>query len=188
MVIMGGLRRPPRADGPRHPRQARRRRWLPEVGALEDRTLQAVNGGLFTVTATPQVIPPPFDGRQVSVLIHGRIGATDVKPPPAFFQVVDEYHDDEPRGDITLTPAPIGHRTIRNQTFYYYGFSFPLSLQAKRSTATPDGRHYNLFVGATDNDGTDGRTITVLVPKPIPPARHVPGPKPSQVKHPGRTP
>ena len=52
---------------------------------------------------------------------------------------------------------------------YQYGFAFTVSLQAKRSLGSPNGREYNLFVGATDAEGAGGVTVSVLVPKNFPP-------------------
>ena len=49
--------------------------------------------------------------------------------------------------------------------FYVSTFDFTIYLQAKRSTKTMDGRHYDLFVGAKDTDNTDGKTVAIYVPK-----------------------
>jgi hypothetical protein len=140
--------------------RARRRRYKPEVAGLESRALMSVNVDWTSVNVAPQIIPNTPDGRQVPVAVAGIIATNHPETPKGLFFVTDEYRADEPRGPVALTP--LGKS---KQGLYQYGFVFQISLQAKRSTNTPDGRHYNLFVGATDRDGTAGRTVTVLVPK-----------------------
>ena len=45
-----------------------------------------------------------------------------------------------------------------------FNFSFPIHLQASRSTRYPAGRRYYISVAAKDNDGWNGKTIPVQVP------------------------
>jgi len=134
------------------------------------------------VKVNPGILPPSASGRAVPVEVFGTIASTHTSPPKGFFFVTDEYRAVEPGGRVALSPYPVSVQKIGPTTLYSFGFSFSVSLQAKRSTSTPDGRHYNVFVGGTDAEGSDGRTVSVLVPKvypprPLPtgPARHALG-------------
>lgn len=180
MDIIDGLRRRIAAGG-RRPR--RPRRWSPTVTPLEDRTLQTVASGLGFIKADPAVLAPT--GRYVTVTVHGEIGASHRDPPAAFFFVTDEYRTVEPRAPhVPLTferdvVLPYG-------TWSVFSYSFQVRLQAKRSTRTFDGRHYDIFVGATDAQGTDGLTTQVFVPKVYHPATAPAAGHPKVAKHAGR--
>lgn len=156
-------------DAPR----ARRRRHVPELAPLEARAMQTVNGGLSVVHVHPGLLPSYSDGRQVNVHAYGTIYTNHSIPPKGFYFVTDQYRADEPSGQISL--KSIG--TYKG--WYGNSFSFNISLQAKRSSATQNGRFYDLFVGATDSDGSDGRTVEILVPKNSPP----PPTKPTSALH-----
>jgi hypothetical protein len=170
MVTLAGLRR--RLGD--LARRRRPRRLVPQVAPLEGRTLQAINTSLGFVKVTPQILPP--DGRPTTVTVNGEIASSSPVPPAGFFFVTDEYRTDEPHGTVGpltldhIKPIPVG--PIKQ--YYVFRYSFTLTLQASRSKNTPDGRHYYLFVGATDADGTDGVTVGILVPKVFP----LPTPKP----------
>ncbi len=190
MDIIAGLRR--RLGAGAGARARRAQRWTPEVTRLEGRTLMVVNGSLGFVKADPPVLAP--SGQYVSVTITGKLGDNHPVAPAAFYFVTDEYRVDEPAGKgVVLTPA--GTKSVPNgyvKTWYLYTYSFTIQLQAKRSTRTFDGRHYDIFVGATDADGTDGLTTQVFVPKVYPPpvpnatATATPHPKPHAHAHHGR--
>jgi hypothetical protein len=92
------------------------------------------------------------------VIVSGTLYSNLSTVPQGVFFVTDPYGNDEPRGTMALIPAG----KVNGE--FAYKFSFVISLQAKRSTNTPNGRPYSLFVGGTDSDGTGGKTITVLVP------------------------
>lgn len=165
MDIIAGLRRRLKAGA-----EVRRApRWRPEVTPLEGRALMALNGSLGFVKADPPILAPT--GQYVPVTITGKIGDNHPVAPDAFYFVTDEYRTVEPAGTgVVLTPA--GTKSVPNgyvKTWYLYTYSFTIQLQAKRSTRTFDGRHYDIFVGATDADGTDGLTTQVFVPKVYPP-------------------
>ncbi len=141
----------------------RPRRFTPEVAALETRALQTVNDGLTHVLVHPGVLPPTSSGRALPVHVYGTISSNHAQIPRGFFFVTDEYRVFEPAGAVTLRQA--GSQKLNNQIWYDYGFSFNINFPTSRSTNTPDGRHYDLFVGANDGDGAGGVTVEVLVPK-----------------------
>jgi hypothetical protein len=131
----------------------RRSRRRPEVDALEERRLLAVSN--LVVTAVPNILSPP-DGRYVPVTVSGQLVATSASPPKGFFFVTDQYRAIEPRGAVALHPA---------STANLFTYSFTIHLRAKRGSQTPNGRQYDILVGATDKDNTAFKTIAVLVPK-----------------------
>ena len=154
-------------------RRRRPRRWTPEVTALESRALLTINGGLEVVAVHPAVLRPTSSGRAESVAVAGMIATNHPVRPAGFFFVTDEYRQYEPRVPVALSQNPVDFK----KGWYYFSFSFTVKFPTKRSTNTPDGRHFNLFVGATDKDGTDGKTVRVLVPKVFP--NTFPPPKPA---------
>jgi hypothetical protein len=158
MVTMGGWHRREGRSG-----RGRHRGWAPEVTRLESRTLQTINNTLSVVHVHPGLVANTTDGRQVPIAVYGSIASNHSQAPAGFFFVTDQYHADEPRGPVALTPLGI------SKGWYQYGFSFTVSLQAKRSLGSPNGREYNLFVGAKDSEGAGGVTVSVLVPKTFPP-------------------
>ena len=143
------------------PRPARRS-CTPSVVPLEGRVLQALLTPYWTINVHPAVLPPT-NGAFLPVHIYGQIASTRPQTPVGFFFVTDEYRSDEPSGPIALSPA----KPLAN--YYVSSFDFTIYLQAKRSTNTMDGRHYDLFIGAKDTDNTDGRTVGIYVPKVYPP-------------------
>ena len=182
MGIMAGLRGRWTTLGRR-----RQRRWAPEVTLLEGRTLLVVNASLGFLKASPPVLAPT--GGYVTVTLSGQIGDTHPTPPSAFYFVTDEYRVVEPHG--TGIPLTLDHtKSVPSgpiKTWYVYSYSFTVELQAKRSTRTFDGRHYDVFVGASDGDGIDGLTEQIFVPKVYPPAATTaPAAKPHSRAHHGR--
>jgi hypothetical protein len=137
----------------------RRRVYTPELSPLEPRALMVVDGATSVVNVVPRLIPNTPDGRQVPVEVTGFLVSNKPTPPQGVFFVTDEYGADAPKGHMPL--VFVGAAAGR----FDYAFDFVISLQAKRSTNTPDGRHYYVFVGGTDDDGTGGKTVAVLVPK-----------------------
>jgi hypothetical protein len=129
-----------------------RRRCRPEVAPLEERRLLFVTG--ITAVATPNVLVPP-NGRYVPVTVTGTILDSHDKAPQSFFKVTDEYRRDEPFAPLTL------QRTAQ----YTFRYRVTFFLQAQRSTQVPDGRHYDILIAAGDQDGGNGKTIPVLVPR-----------------------
>jgi len=160
MVTIAGLLR---QDGNRRRPRSRPRRFAPEVAALETRALQTVNNYLSNVYVHPGLLPPTSNGQTIPVHIFGVISANHTSAPKGLFFVTDEYRAFEPSGPITFTPA--GGKRINGTLWSNFAFSFEINFPTNRSTNTPDGRHYDLFVGATDGDGTGGLTVEVLVPK-----------------------
>jgi hypothetical protein len=151
------------------------KRLRPEIAPLEGRSLLAF---IPTVTATPNLLWPP-NGRDVEVIVSGTfkeytIVGTGTKahqvfeslpgPKQADYQVVDEYRRDQPRGPVQLVDQGGGNFT----------FSFPVFLQASRSTEYAAGRRYYITVGAKDSDSWAGLTVPVQVP--ISPNNRGPGP------------
>jgi hypothetical protein len=143
-------------------RDRRRRRWTPEMTGLERRDMATVIVPPNQVFVHPGLLPPT-NGQFVPVLVYGKIFDTRPQTPSGFFHVTDEYRRVEPFGTFSLVPAG------KLGAAFAFSFQFTLNLQAKRSTNTPDGRHYDVLVGATDVDGNGGRTVEVLVPKVFPP-------------------
>ena len=130
----------------------------PSVVPLEGRVLQALITSRWSVNVHPAVLPPT-DGDFLPIHIYGQVASTRPQTPLGFFFVTDEYRTDEPSGPITLGP------TTQSFNYYLSSFDFTIYLQAKRSTKTMDGRHYDLFIGAKDMDNTDGKTVAIYVPK-----------------------
>ena len=155
MAIMGRLkgRGRRRSDGKRNP-------YRPEVAALETRALMSVNSDWTLVNPVPRVIPNLPGAPQVPIDINGVIASNHAVAPTGLYYVIDSYRADEPRGSMTL--VPIG---LSKQKLYQYAYNFKITLQASRSTNTPGGRYYNLFVGGTDGDGTNGKIIRLIVPE-----------------------
>ena len=137
-----------------------RRQCRPEVLALETRALLSVNPDWTVINPVPRVLPNLPGGPQLPIEVSGVVASNKSVAPAGLYYVIDEYHADEPRGTIALTP--IG---LSKQKLYQYAYDFQITLQARRSTHTPDGRFYNLFVGGTDGDGTNGKIIRLIVPK-----------------------
>ena len=138
----------------------KRPRRAPVVDRLESRELQSIIASRSALVVNPGLLPNT--GRYVDVHIFGAIAANSHTPPDAFFLVTDEYRQVEPHGNVQLTPIPPRYG------FNMYAFNFNIPLLAQRSTGTTDGRHYNIFVGARDADNTDGRNVSVYVPKQFP--------------------
>jgi hypothetical protein len=143
-------------------RRRRPHRHALEVMVLERRELQAVIESITTVHVHPGLLHNTPNGQFIPVAIFGDIATTRVENPAGFWFVTDEYRRVEPQGTMTLTPAG------KFKGFPIEAFSFTIELQARRSTNTPDGRHYDIFVGATDSDGAGGKTVAVYVPKTFP--------------------
>lgn len=136
-----------------------------EITPLETRALQTIIPSKSVVLVHPALLPAT-DGKFLPVHIYGSLATTRSTTPQGFFFVTDEYRAVEPHGNLLLTPVGI------KDGFYHYTFDFNLFLQAKRSTNTPDGRHYYAFIGAKDRDDTDGRTVGIFVPKTLPKPSH----------------
>jgi hypothetical protein len=148
-------------NGTRHRQGPPRRRQAPELLALERRELLTVVPKQFPLFVSPSVLPP--DNKFHTVSFTGAVASTRPQVPTGFFQVTDEYRQYEPAGPVALTP--IG----QHKGFYDFQFKFTLTFPAQRSTNTPDGRHFDVLIGARDGDNTDGRTVAVFVPKTYPP-------------------
>ena len=158
----------------------RRRGCAPSVVPLEGRVLQALIVGKWIVNIHPGLLPPT-DHSFLPVHVYGEIASTRQETPTAFFFVTDEYRSDEPSGHIKLGPS------VPSFNYFVSPFDFTFYLQATRSTNTPDGRHYDIFIGATDKDNTDGKTIAVYVPKVFPPVQTTPHTHPHPSVHPHQT-
>jgi hypothetical protein len=159
----------------------RSRRCAVGVSPLEGRTLMTVTS--VTEAVTPNVLWPP-SGQYRLVTVSGDINQTvnvthaKTNPVPdaprVGLKVTDEYRLDEPRTPVTLRrtslnfvtiPVTVDHITVPQtyaQAVYHYSVSF--HLQPKRSLDVPDGRHYDLAIGATDDDNGLGKTVPVVVP------------------------
>ena len=140
-------------------RRSRRTRpvYRPAVAELEGRELMSLITGEWVINVHPALLPAT-KGQYLPVHIYGQIVSTRPTGTTAFFFVTDEYRADEPRGPITLSPP------VPFNGFYSSSFDFTINLQAKRSTRIPDGRHYDIFIGAKDQDNTNGKTVAVYVP------------------------
>ena len=156
-VMLEWIRRQFRSRRDSHPPKPRR---VPIVDQLESRELQTVVAGRSALAVNPGLLPNT--GQYETVRVVGAIATTSTVPPQAFFMVTDEYRRVEPRGSVTLTEIPPKYG------FHRYAFDFSIRLLAQRSTGTVDGRHYNIYVGAKDANNTDGRAVSVYVPKQFP--------------------
>ncbi len=150
------------------PRPCRKGSRRPELTPLEDRRLLSVSK--LDVVVHPRVLTPP-NGEYLPVTVSGSFqeSAKDAAPN-GYFYVTDQYGTDEPRAAIPVTRSPTDPTT--------YTFTFSFHLQAKRGSMTPNGRQYDILVGARDAAGTAFKTIVVVVPKDTAPA-HPHGPKPA---------
>ena len=130
----------------------RRPKFRPSVTALESRELQAT--AVTDLTATPAILSPP-NNRYVRVTITGNVLENRRKViPDVDFRVTDEYRRIEPSGPVKLTRL----------SKIAFGFKFTITLQAKRASEYPAGRHYYVLVETSDLDNGQGLTIPVLVP------------------------
>jgi hypothetical protein len=138
------------------------------VTALESRQLLSLSPTNIVVKAVPKILSPP-NGQYVPVTVSGSFNESATSASPSgFFYVTDQYGKDEPRAAIALQQSASDPHT--------FTFSFTIHLQAKRGSQTPNGRQYDILVGAHDANGAVGKTIAVLVPKhPVHPHPH--GPK-----------
>jgi hypothetical protein len=130
---------------------------VPTLDGLEARAYLSIVRPQITVAARPPVLPNA--GGPAVVTILGQIASTRDEVTDGFFRVTDQYRQYEPYGDVALTPlGPSGG-------YYRFGFQFNVTLRAEARSNTPSGgRQYFVLVGATDDDNTEGRTITVFVP------------------------
>ncbi|WP_422925002.1 hypothetical protein [Singulisphaera sp. PoT] len=139
-----------------------RRRLEPQLAPLESRQLLYFSPAV--ATAVPSTLWPP-NGGYVPVVVSGtfrEFALVNDKPvftllpgpKQASFNVVDEYHKDEPSGPIHL----------KNEGGGVFSYSFTINLQASRSEQFAAGRRYYINVAAKDNDGWSGKTLVVQVP------------------------
>lgn len=154
-------------------RERRRRHATIEVSRLETREHMTVSAALSSVLVNPGVLRPTTSGRAETVTISGVVATNRTENPGGFYFVTDEYRAYEPRGPVALTPIATKYG------FHLFSYSFTIRFPTQRSTRTPDGRHFDLFVGATDRDGTAGKTVEILVPKTYPPPANMPYPNPN---------
>ena len=159
----------------------RRSRFVAEVSALEEKKLMSF---VVRATAVPNIIYPAT-GKYIPVVVSGEAieyhvttptvdGVTKVDvtyetlpgPKIARYRVVDEYREDEPQGNITLTPVGGG----------VFNFSFTVYLQASRSSEAIAGRRYYVDITANDIDKSfGGEYVPVQVPHSL--TDRGPGPK-----------
>jgi hypothetical protein len=169
MITKGGWREVLPRTRERDRDRRRQRRWAPEVSALEGRALQTVVVVKSSLAVVPQILPPTASGRPIPVTVSGLILETRPdETPTGFFHVTDEYRRYEPHGTLALIPAGKYFTT----SYHQFAFRLNLRLPTNRSTNTLDGRHYDILVGATGKDNTDGQTVEALVPKTFPPPQH----------------
>jgi hypothetical protein len=132
-----------------------------------------VTGSIFQVVdfvfPGPQKTPPP--PAELAKIDAGN--ATRPFPGKALFQVTDQYRRDEPRGHIPIHLVATvnsfipgtGSTNAIERLLRQFTYTVTFHLQAKRSTRLPVGRHYYILVAAGDQDGGDGTTVAVLVPR-----------------------
>jgi hypothetical protein len=142
-------------------RTSRTRRVAPQLNSLEDRQLLYFG---VTATAVPSTLWPP-NSRYVPVAVSGTFreyalvnGKQVFENLPgakaANFQVVDEYHRDDPSGPLQMIDEGHGQ----------YGFAFTINLQAERANEYIAGRRYYVLVAVKDSNGWAGKTVPVQVP------------------------
>lgn len=104
---------------------------------------------VITVSASPETLWPP-NGQRVTVTVLGTItdepGGLGVSS--AVYQVIDEYGQIQPSGDLTLGADG--------------SYAFTVALEASRRGNDQDGRHYTIVVSAQDNLGNPGFASTLV--------------------------
>lgn len=129
----------------------------PEVDGLEPRELPIV--GPVTASLAPRILKPI--GRFVPVTVTGTMPVQLAgNEPVGRFQVIDEYRKVEPRRRFTLVQ---GRLLDAKKNTYQYDWSFTVNLDARRSTAVPDGRHYYITYAIGDKDNVQSQTLAVFV-------------------------
>lgn len=108
----------------------------------------------ISIRATPSILWPP-NGSLMTVTVSGSIrdeaGGSGINPNTTDFFVVDQYHEVQPTGSVTMTSDG--------------SFSFPVRLKASRDGNDPNGRRYSINVNASDNAGNSvSATAIVTVP------------------------
>jgi hypothetical protein len=108
----------------------------------------------IAVGATPSILWPP-NGKLVTVTVSGTIqddaGGSGVDPASVTFFVVDQYHQVQLTGSVTV--ASDG------------SYSFTVQLPAARDGNVPNGRVYATIINARDNVGNSASaTANVTVP------------------------
>jgi probable HAF family extracellular repeat protein len=105
----------------------------------------------ITVAASPATLSPP-NGRLVTVTVSGAITDEGSEMEAGTYQVVDEYGQIQPSGNIALGTDG--------------SYAFTVQLQASRRGTDQDGRRYTIEVSATDHAGNEGtKSATVTVPR-----------------------
>lgn len=123
--------------------------------------------GPVTAAVAPRILEPI--GRFVPVTVTGTMPVQLAgKEPVGRFQVTDEYRKVEPGRRFELVRGRL--LDAKKQT-YQYDWSFTVNLDARRSTAVPDGRHYYITYAIGDKDNVQSKTLAVFVqredPRPV---------------------
>jgi hypothetical protein len=109
----------------------------------------------ISIGAKPSILWPP-NGGLVTVTVSGTIqdnpGGSGVNTLNTCFFVVDQYHQVQPTGSVTL--ASDG------------SYSFTVQLQASREGNDPNGRVYSIAVNASDNNGNSAASAVAKVMVP----------------------
>jgi hypothetical protein len=126
-----------------------------DIGSIEFQGVPDALPPIITVAASPATLSPP-NGKLRTVTVSGTItdgsNGSGVQEDSAAYQVIDEYDQIEPSGDVTL--GPNGE------------YTFTVQLPASRNGNDRDGRRYTIEVSATDHAGNEGATsATVTVPR-----------------------
>ena len=144
---------------PRHLRPADRvsRRFLTsEFSALTLEARQLLTVSALKATLIPQIVYP-VTGQYVPITIAGsyRTGPND-PPAQANFQVVDEYREVQPHGNVKSFPVP-GSPGL-------YTFSFRTYLQSEVASGDSDGRLYTVAMSARQSNNSVGNSYGIWIP------------------------
>lgn len=127
--------------------------WFTEQGPgkIGQLILPDTTPPLIIISATPTTLWPP-NGKLLPVTVWGKIVdlGSGVDASSITYSVIDEYHQVQPRGSITLDAAG--------------NYSFQVLLLASRKGSDKDGRQYLIQVSATDDAGNyaaKGQSVNV---------------------------
>ena len=147
------------------------RSFKPEMARLETRELMST--GLNLLSVVPNILTSP-KGQTVSVVVEGYVIRSSLKETPVVqYQVIDQYHRDEPHGRVPMLK-------LVSPTSYRYKIIIPLvASRSHLNGPNAIGRQYDILVTTTDAQNTAVAYAAVLVPlnpnKPPKPIHVLPG-------------
>jgi probable HAF family extracellular repeat protein len=116
-------------------------------GFLATPTVPDTTPPAITVAASPATLSPP-NGRLVTVTVSGAITDEGSRVEASTYQVIDEYDQIQPSGNISLGTDG--------------SYAFTVGLQASRRGNDQNGRRYTIVVSATDVAGNQGSAPAIV--------------------------